>query len=125
MTVDLRKLRRAEVLVSVVAVAMLLWAGTRHPYSYYTVLRWVTCAVAALQGWHAVKSKHVTLAAVLAGMAILFNPLAPIYLSRATWRPIDLASAMFLFVSSIALSGAVAFRQHRKIGGHWRNQNDH
>ena len=40
--------------------------------------------------------------AVFALVAILFNPLAPVYLSRETWQPIDIAVAV-LFLAAIPL----------------------
>ena len=35
------------------------------------------------------------------GIALLFNPLAPVYLDRGTWRPLDIACGLaFLAVAA-------------------------
>jgi hypothetical protein len=35
------------ILARLIAVGMLFWSLDRHSYSYYTLLRWVVCGVAA------------------------------------------------------------------------------
>jgi hypothetical protein len=46
---------------------------------------------------------------VFIGVAILFNPRAPVYLQRSTWRPIDI-------VCAIAFLGATAI--DRRLPAH-------
>jgi len=72
------------------------------PIGYYTLVRLVVAAVAAYIAWKAYEqdnqSKWVW---VFAFIAILFNPLIPIYLdSKPLWIMIDLATAgLFLYYS--------------------------
>lgn len=40
---------------------------------------------------------------VLGAIAILFNPIIPIYLGRGVWAPIDVISAGLMAVSGVAL----------------------
>lgn len=93
--------RRFYSLVAAVAAAMLFWALARHSYDYYVLLRWIAC-VAAVYGvlvfW---ESRQVILVVPLAMIALLFNPIIPIHLSRSTWRPIDVVAGAIFCISAI------------------------
>ncbi len=71
------------------------------PYSYYTLLRWIVFGVAA---YAAIKFRNNPslnghfIPLVL--LAILFNPLMPVFLTRLLWLPIDLGSAVYFLVIS-------------------------
>jgi hypothetical protein len=80
-----------------VPAAMLLAASAFHfPYGYYTLLRLVVCVCAgivAYQAW----PKQALWTFVFAFVALLFNPLIKVGLSRDTWVPIDVAiGALFI-----------------------------
>ena len=79
---------------------MLVLAVLPLPYGYYQLLRlaatvgFVWLAISAfnnnLQGW-----------AVGAGLlALLYNPIIPVHLTREIWLPINLISAAVAFLSS-------------------------
>ncbi len=87
------------------AVVLLIAAGGRWPYDYYTLLRMVVCVVSAHCAYVAYRasSRISTGSSRLSGrvlafgfIALLFNPFVPVYLARDTWRPIDLAVAIVL-----------------------------
>lgn len=71
------------------------------PYGYYTLLRLVVCGVSVYAAYkvkmHPSLSNHFI---PLVIMAVLFNPLIPVYLSRLIWLPIDLAGAVYFLVLS-------------------------
>jgi hypothetical protein len=73
----------AAALVLVVAVFPL-------PYGYYTFTRIVTCIICGILAYVSF-SATPTWGVGLAGIAVLFNPVIPIYLRRPTWFWIDLA----------------------------------
>lgn len=78
-----------------IPVALLFAATARFPYGYYTFTRIVVCgsaAAIAVLGWENARPWSV-----LSGLlAILFNPIFPIYLHRRTWLYFDIgAAAMF------------------------------
>ena len=76
------------------AAILLLIALGQHPYGYYTFLRWavtIAAVVVAVVAWKT-QSQWVTWPFV--GIAILFNPIAPVYMTRASWRPIDIVCAI-------------------------------
>ncbi len=76
-------------------IVMLLIALAPLPYAYYMVLRVVVCAAAAfltvidyeragrVSGW----------ALALFGLAILFNPIVRVHLTREIWMAANLLSA--------------------------------
>jgi len=69
---------------------------------YYTLLRWITCIASILVAFQAFEKGIDWAKVVFIVIAILFNPLAPIYLSRSTWIPIDIITAIFfIFVIRI------------------------
>jgi hypothetical protein len=86
-------------LVWIVPAILLAIAVSRLPYGYYTFVRIVTCGAAALIAFVAFKERapNQFWTAPLALMALLFNPLIPIHLDRATWFYLDLgASVVFI-----------------------------
>lgn len=77
------------------AVALLI-ALAPLPYGYYTLLRIIICGAAAFIAYSIYQRQQAVSLWVLAmsGLAILFNPLIPIHLSREIWVPIDAISAV-------------------------------
>ena len=82
------------------AAAMLLLAVLRLPYSYYVLLRVVTFAAAVYVAFLAHSFGKMTWVWVLGVVALLFNPIFPVHLSREVWRPLDVAVAA-LFVCGV------------------------
>jgi hypothetical protein len=96
--------RRPHLIPAMIAAAMLLAALGKWPYDYYTVMRWVVCAVAvfvAYQGW-AFRKYWVSWA--FGFTALLFNPLVPVHFRRETWQVFDSAAAAAFVVIAVALA---------------------
>ena len=94
---------RPHAIPAIAAVVLLLVALGQHPYGYYTFMRWVVtiaAVVVASVGWHSIVQWTTW---PFVGIAMLFNPLVPVYLDRATWRPIDVICAVS-FAASLALA---------------------
>ena len=89
----------ASVFVRVVVAGMLVWALVRHPYGYYTLLRWVTSGVSVYCLILAIPSKRTGWSVTFGSMALLFNPVIPVHLDRGTWSLIDLAAAAVIVTS--------------------------
>ncbi len=84
-------------------MALLIGAGGYHPYIYYSNLRLVVCGMLAVDAyviWQGAPKLRPAAWTAIAG-AILFNPLAPVYLTREIWRPIDLVTAGVLVVLAL------------------------
>lgn len=82
-----------------VPAGLLIVAVAELPYAYYTLLRIVVCVccLVILYQAHLVHERAVSFwTVVLGGMALLFNPLVRVHLTRETWAPIDVACAAIL-----------------------------
>lgn len=78
---------------------LLLLALGNWPYGFYTFLRIAVCLTAAFGTVQALSMEKSGWGVALITIAILFNPIIPVYLAQATWAPIDVASAGILAVS--------------------------
>jgi hypothetical protein len=85
---------------------LLFLALGQHPYGYYTFLRWAVSIAAIVVAWVAWHSAVQWATWAFVGIAILFNPLAPVYLQRSTWRPIDILCGL-AFLGSLAVERRV------------------
>lgn len=86
----------------ILSIFMLFGAIAEWPYGYYTILRWITCVASILVAFQAFEKSIDWAKVVFIIIAILFNPLAPIHLSRSTWIPLDIITAIFfLFIIKI------------------------
>jgi len=85
-------------------VAVLLFMAMSHlPIGYYTFLRFVVTLAAILLLAHHWPKERLTIRTVTWGaIAILFNPIIPIYLhSKSVWMAIDLGTGIVFIVSAI------------------------
>lgn len=89
-----------------VAAALLVLALAELPYGYYQMLRWFICAVAAFTAFVAYSYGREGWTVVFGAVAVLFNPIAPIYLSREVWAVLDLATAAVFLASFVPLHRA-------------------
>jgi hypothetical protein len=87
-----------------------LVVATAHlPYGYYTFLRVMTCGIAAYIAVHDFQDEKTTgklLAFPMALIAVLWNPIFPIYLHRSTWFYLDLGAAVFFVLHYIFVRSA-------------------
>ena len=100
----LRNMRRRPHLIPALIVAvMLLVAVAPLPYVYYQFLRWVTCGVGVFIAFQAYRWKKIWGIWLFGLIAVLFNPIAPIHLTKAIWQPIDCVSAVLFGTSTVFL----------------------
>jgi hypothetical protein len=88
-------------IISIVAILMLLLAipSGLWPYGYYQILRWIISGTAlfiAYIAYHLARQAWIWIMAII---AILFNPIASIYLSKETWVSIDLITSIIFLIS--------------------------
>jgi len=99
--------KRPHLVPCIIAAIMLFLALVPWPYGYYQLLRFVVCGVSAYLAF-AAYNWHKLWATFLFGfIAVLFNPLIPIHLSRELWQPIDLICAVLLLFTVFALKNPV------------------
>lgn len=84
------------------AAALLLVALGRNSYDFYTIMRWVVCGVCSYGAFVEFGRNRSTWAWLFVIMAVAFNPIVPVRLSRETWAPIDAIGAAFLVASVLA-----------------------
>ena len=80
------------------ATLLVLGTGT-YAYGYYQLLRCVVCGISIYSVLEALELKARGWVATFATLALLFNPLVPVRLDRATWMQADLLAALALLVS--------------------------
>ena len=87
----------------IIAAILLFLALGKHPYGYYKLLRFVVCGVTVYGVYFAIKMEKIGWVWTFGIIAVLFNPLIPIYLRRGIWQFIDLAVAVLLLLSIFLL----------------------
>jgi hypothetical protein len=88
------------------AAALLAIAVLPLPYGYYQLLRLVATGVFAWAALVALQRGSTGYGFGFAVLALLFNPVLPVYLSKAIWAPIDVGAALALVLAKRAI-GAV------------------
>lgn len=87
--------------LKLLAIVLLLGALGSFPFVYYQIMNWVVVAAALVTVQQAYQRNMTALGWVFALVAVVFNPLAPLYLRADVWRIADVAAAV-LFVISFA-----------------------
>lgn len=87
---------------------MLLLGLLPLPYGYYTLLRVLVTAAAALAAYLAYRATNRADAFVIVSVivAVAFNPFIPVHLDKGIWSVIDLTSAGWFIL--------IAIRGHRQ-----------
>ena len=90
-----------------IVAALLVDASVeRHPYSFYTLLRWICFPVFAYSAFAAYENKHGVW--VFAALAALYNPVFGVPLDRSTWNGVN-----WITVGIIAVAGICLLREKR------------
>ena len=85
----------------IVAAAFLVLGLGRWPYDFYTIMRWVVSGVSAYAAYTSVQQSRQNWSGIFVVLALAFNPVFPVHLSRDTWAPIDVLAAVILLVSAV------------------------
>jgi hypothetical protein len=80
-------------------ILLLLGVIFRWPHGFYTFLRIAVCGTSIWLGVEAYQFRNTPLTCVLGGLAVLFNPLIPIYMRRTQWRWFDFLALLVLAIS--------------------------
>ena len=87
----------------IAGIMLLLAIPTIWSYSYFQILRWVVMGVALYNAYIAYEFKKKEWIFVMGAVAIVFNPIAPIFLEKQTWIILDLISSILMFISIFKL----------------------
>lgn len=86
--------------LKVLAIAMALGALAPIPYfAYFQLMNWVVVGAALMTALQAYKQKSIWLVWLFVLVAVVFNPVAPLYLSAEIWRYVDLVAATLFAIS--------------------------
>ncbi len=104
-----KEIIRYKNIASIIAILMLLLAVPEGiwPYGYYVLLRWIVTASAVFLIWVAYSLQNKGWLWLMAAIAILFNPIIPIYLNKEMWVVIDFIVAILFLVSIFKLKSKV------------------
>lgn len=94
---------RPHLIPAGIAALMLLMALGDWPYAYYQFLRLVVCGVGVYVAVTAYQWRRMWAVWLFGMAAVLFNPFAPIHLSRDLWQPIDVGCAALFLTGAFLL----------------------
>ncbi len=89
----------------IAGVALLLAIPPLWPYWYYQVLKWAVTAIAIFNAYEAHSHKRKEWTIIMTVIAVLFNPILPIFFSKGAWAVVDLITAILMFVSIRKIKG--------------------
>ena len=95
---DTIKYKNIASVVAIIALVLAIPSGV-WPYGYYILLRWVVTIVALLVLWTAYNQKQRDWVWRMGAVAIVFNPIIPIYFDKVIWQIIDFFVAIFFVLS--------------------------
>jgi hypothetical protein len=86
-----------------IAAGMLISAAVeRHPYSFYTLLRWICCPIFAYSAFSAHEKNRVLWIWVFGVLAALYNPIFRVHLDRSTWIDVNWFTVCAIIVAAVA-----------------------
>jgi hypothetical protein len=95
--------KRPCLIPALIAAIMLLGALGQLPYGYYQLLRFITCCVSIYIAYTAYSWQKEWAAWLVGFVALLFNPLFPVHLTREIWQSIDITCAVLFIVVACIL----------------------
>ena len=93
---------KKNIVMIISAIFLLLALLEEWAYGFFTLLRWVVFGSSAYLTWLAHKYETGDWRWIFGFIALLFNPIIPVYLYRELWVIIDFLVAVFLLISIFA-----------------------
>ena len=82
----------------ITSIVLLVLAILPLPYGYYTFLRPVVCFTAVFLAWFSYKQQRVRWVWIMGLLALVFNPIIPLYFGREFWIFVDLVAAVIFAI---------------------------
>ncbi|MFC1593654.1 DUF6804 family protein [Candidatus Neomarinimicrobiota bacterium] len=82
-----------------IGIGILLLAIMPLPYGFYTLTRIYICLLTGFLAYKSWKNNLSSWMWIFGIIAIVFNPIIPIFLDRSLWAIIDIITAVILFAS--------------------------
>ena len=84
-----------------ISAGLLFLGAMSMPSGYYELLRWVICAAAAFAAYTNYSIDKSSWAIGFGVVALIFNPLAPLYLyDKFAWMVIDISAGLMFIINS-------------------------
>ena len=80
----------------VAGLAALLAIPSIWPYGFYQLVRWIACLGAGYNAYQQCVKEKYFWAFAFVFVAILFNPIVPVYFDKGVWQVIDFVVAVFI-----------------------------
>ncbi|OGG79679.1 hypothetical protein A3A39_01765 [Candidatus Kaiserbacteria bacterium RIFCSPLOWO2_01_FULL_54_13] len=97
--------------LKVVAILFVLGALAPIPYyAYYQLMNWIVVGAALMTAWQAYRQNSIGIVWVFALVAVVFNPVAPLYLHTDIWRIVDIVAAVLFMLSFFLIRPRVLVR---------------
>jgi len=90
-----RSVKNEAILLGIFAVALLVAAFTRLPYFFYVLLRVLICTASAYLSTKRYQERQTPWVWTFGAIALLFNPVLPVHMTRADWQMINILIAVF------------------------------
>lgn len=95
--------KRWETILCCLVALLAASAIARHPYGYYTLVRWVVFLSGAFLAYQFFAARQTGFAVLFGAAGAMFNPLVPFHLDRGTWEVFDLlCAAVFLLGAAVS-----------------------
>lgn len=98
--------------ICLTAVILLLLALFNLPYGYYTFLRIIIFSIACYTIIVLYRLEKTIMSLIFVIIAVLFNPIIPVYLERDIWAIIDIITAIVFLISFF--TNHLSIRKNRK-----------
>lgn len=95
-----------KILAIIISIILLITAfiDLHVGIAYYQILRWLVTIGAILCGIKYYQAKQQSLFIIFCIIAVLFNPIAPIYLGKSLWKIVDIIASIIFGISSLKIS---------------------
>ena len=84
--------------INKIVALLLLIALIPLPYAYYQLLRIVVTVAAAIYAYRFYEDNQTSKATIFGLIALIWNPLFPIYMDRSTWIVLDVIGAAIFYL---------------------------
>lgn len=99
----LRTFKYPALLPAAIGASLLLIAIAPLPYGFYVFLRVAITVISIVVAVISVRSQKSGWIFGAAPIAILWNPIFPVYLSRQAWAPLDILAALVLLICGLGI----------------------
>jgi hypothetical protein len=88
-------MKKLKIICSILLAIALL----NNPYGYYQILKWVVTISSSYIASGYFKSNKEKLGWIFVSVAILYNPIIPIFLDRSTWEIVNVITIGLMLFS--------------------------